>query len=175
MTGDREFVPLRRSARTGGSGVMLLGIFAALTVLAVVARATDRSWWVTPAVVAAIVALTAPVALWLAWREGVGQTLRVRPDVVELVKIGRRRTRRTVVRRDAPRYAAVYASVQRGPDVLATDPTLLIGDGTASIRLVEEAWGRQTLRDIAAALGVRMRDEVMTRAEIASAVERPRT
>lgn len=150
-----------------------MGTFVVLVVLAVVARRADQDWWVTPAFVAVVLGVVGPIAFVVAWREGIGRTLVVTLDTVEMVKAGRRGTRRTVVRRDAERYRAAFAPVQRGPNTSGSDRILLLSDGQESIWVVDTSWGLDTQRDIAEALGVRFRDEWTTRADLKASVNLP--
>jgi hypothetical protein len=170
---DREFEPLRRGARTGSAGWILLGGFVPLVAVAVVARLGDQGWWVTPALVAVTLGVAGPIAFVVAWREGIGRTLVVRPDAVEMVKTGRRGTDRTVVRRDVAEYRAAYAPVQRGPQTSGSDRILLVADGRESIWVVDASWGLDTQRRIAEALGVPFRDEWTTRADLKASVNMP--
>jgi hypothetical protein len=170
MSSERVFRPLTRGARTGGSGRLMLALFVGAAVTAVVARTADRSWWITPALIAVVVGVTAPIAFWVAWHEGIGRTLTVTRETITMTKVGRRGERTVVVRRDAPAYGAAFAAVRRGPDTPGTDRTLLVTDGEHSIRMVEASWGPQTLRDIAAALGVPSAVESMSRADLVAAV-----
>lgn len=173
MTRQRTFEPLRRGSRTGPGGPILLGAFAALVVMAVVARAADQDWWVTPALIAVILGVVGPIAFVIAWREGIGRTLVVTPDAVEMVKIGRRSTRRTVVRRDVDTYGAAFAPVQRGPQTSGSDRILLLSDGRESIWVVDTSWGLDTQREIADELGIPFRGDWTTRADLKASVDMP--
>ena len=170
MSRERVFHPLSRGARTGASGWMLLAAFVALAVTAALARSADRSWWVTPALIGVVVGVTAPIAFWVAWNEGIGLTLTVTRETITLTKAGRRGERTVLVRRDVPAYAAAYAAVRRGPDTPGTDRTLLVTDGEQSIRLVEAGWGRETQNQVADVLGVPFDPTTMRRADIVAAV-----
>lgn len=173
MHHDHTFYPRRRGDRTGRSPLILLMVLAVPVALAAFARSTDRDWWITPAIIAAVIAVTASIGLWIAWHEGIGKTLVVREDVVELVRQRRDGVRTTVVRRNAPAFAVAFAAVRRGPDSPGTDRTLLLADGRESIRLVEPTWSRKVLSEVAALLDVTFDPEWTTRADIAAAVGQP--
>lgn len=161
------FHPLSRRDRSAGATPLLLGVFVVLVAVSVVAAVTDRDWWITTAVVATIVGVVGPLGLLQARREVVGLSLDVGRDAVELV---RRVGDPIVVRRDAPAYAAAFAAVQRGPATASFERTVIVTDGQQTIRLSDTAWGVETLRDVARALGLSATEDHVTRAELLRSV-----
>lgn len=161
------FTPLAPRDRTAGASPLLLGAFIVLVVVSVAAAFAGRDWWITTAVVATIIGIVGPLGLLQARREVVALSLDVRRDAVVLE---RGNGDPIVVRRDAPGFAAAFGVVQRGTATASYERTVIVTDGRQTIRLVDVAWGADTLRRIASALDVPVSDAYVTRAELKRSV-----
>jgi len=167
MSAAEEFRPIDRAAWTRGAVRSSAVLFTGLVLLALVAAALGRAWWLTAAGAAVIVAVVAPIAI-VRWRRATdGRSVLVTDDAVVLRTS---RSREIIVRRGAADHAAVLAPVLRGPGSPSSSTTLLIVGGGQIIRLTDEAWEVSTLREIASRIGVDETHDVLTRSQLERAV-----